>query len=97
MEFRDARAQADAAVKLARRARKTFAGKDPTIVGAALCELVALHLASHIAPDNPRETDRLREDLLETFIVVVRQLIPVLEQNEILPRLELLRQRKRPN
>jgi hypothetical protein len=91
------RAQAEAAIKLARRARKTFAGKDPTVVGAALGELVALHLAGHIAPDNPEETDRLREVLLETFIRVVRQLIPVLEHSEILPRLEELRQRKRPN
>jgi hypothetical protein len=85
------------AAKLAGRAKKLFAGQGSVVTGAALAELVALHLAGHIVPDDPEETKEIRDGLLKAFIYTVEKLTPVLEQMEILPRLAEMQQRKRPN
>jgi hypothetical protein len=93
----DASLAADRAIKLANQCKRLFAGQGPDVQGAALVELVALHLAGHISPDDPEATEALRAGLLETFVVTVRHLVPIVEASEIRPRLEEMRQRKRPN
>jgi hypothetical protein len=83
--------------KLAKKAKRLFAGKDPDVAGAALIELVALHLAGHYVPDDPEATKAIRVELLLAFVQAVEGLVPVLEAMEILPRLEEMQQRERPN
>jgi hypothetical protein len=93
----EAREIVERAAKLVHRAKRLFAGMGSEVTGAALCELVALHVAGHISPDDPEATEALRKELLEVFIVAVKGLVPILEATEIRPRLEEMRQRKRPN
>ena len=52
-----------------------FAGREPSIVSAVLADCVAIYLAGHVILDHPEETDELREDLLDHFVRLVRQLI----------------------
>jgi hypothetical protein len=97
IEGADAAAIAMRAMKLANKAKRLFAGKSADVTGAALCELVALHLAGHISPDNPEATEELRAMMLEAFVHTVKNLVPIVEASEILPRLKEMQQRKRPN
>jgi len=87
----DAAALADDAMKIAREARALFAGKGSAVTGAALAELVALHLACHRAPDDEKATKQLRDELLRQFVKVVKELIPIMEAGEVLPRLRKAR------
>jgi hypothetical protein len=93
----NASATALQAMRLAHKAKKLFAGKGGDVTGAALCELVALHVAGHIAPDDPEATEELRRMMLEAFVETVQKLVPIVEASEILPRLKEMQQRQRPN
>lgn len=68
---------ADAAVRLAEKARPIFAGQPQEIVAGALADLVALWLAGNVIPGDPKKTERMREELLKDHVKVVRMLIPV--------------------
>ena len=59
-EARDMSTDTEAAMKLAHACYPIFAGATPTIQGAALCELVARHLAGHVAPGDPKATAECR-------------------------------------
>jgi len=85
------------AARLVAKAKKLFAGQGSAVTGAALCELVALHLAGHVCPEDAAETRRMRAELLEAFVRTVERLTPVLEITEILPRLAEMKSRQRPN
>jgi hypothetical protein len=87
----DAKEATSQAVKLANKAKRLFAGKGSAVVGAALCELVALHLACHIVPDNEEETKQMRDTLLDAFVDTVEGLVPILEITEVLPRMRRAR------
>jgi hypothetical protein len=76
------------AMDLAKRCHPIFAGQDPDAVGAALCELVAMHLAGHIVPGEKDQTDLMRQMLLEAHVDTVKNLIPVMEAMHILPKLK---------
>lgn len=57
--------------------RPLLAGQPAELVGAVLADLLAIWLAGHIIPDDPAETNALREALLDFHIRLVRRLIPV--------------------
>jgi hypothetical protein len=64
--------------------RPLFAGREPSVIGAALADLLATLLASHVYFDDTKqisrvETDELREALLTEHIKAVRTLVPVNE------------------
>jgi hypothetical protein len=66
--------------------RPILAGNPPQIVGAALADLLAIFLASHIVPGRAEATDRIRKELLATHLDTVRALIPVNEAAIMLGR-----------
>ena len=76
------------ALRVAAECYPILAGEPAPIQGAALCELVARHIAGHVIPNNPAETQRLRRDLLAAFIQTVEQLIPVTDKELIQPELK---------
>ena len=82
------REQTKKAVRLARRCYPILAGVEPEIQGAALCDLVARHLAGHVAIGDEEATRALREAMLEVFIVAVRQVIPIVDAADIQPELK---------
>jgi hypothetical protein len=84
----NARQQARAADKLAKRCYPIFAGQEPAIQGAALCDLVARHLAGHVAIGDAEATAAMRELMLEAFINTVKQLVPIVDASEIQPKLK---------
>ena len=79
---------ARAAAKLARRCYPIFKGQHPEIQGAALVDLVARHLAGHVAVGDEAATAAMREMMLEAFITAVRQIIPIVDKEDIQPELK---------
>ena len=77
--------QARAAGKLAKRCYPIFKGQDPDIQGAALVDLVARHLAGHVAVGDEEATAAMRERLLAALIDAVRQLVPIVDAQNIEP------------
>lgn len=65
------------AEQLVERAKPIFAGQPFEIIGAALADLVAIWLASHVYRDMPGTTDAMREGLLADLVDTVRKLVPV--------------------
>jgi hypothetical protein len=84
----DVLAMTKEASRLAGKMARSLSGRDPTVQGAALCELVATHLASHVCPGDQRSTDALREVMLEAFIKTVRDLVPIMYAARVAPQLE---------
>lgn len=84
----DAQGQTRQAVRLARKAARHFAGVEPTVQGAALCEMVATHLAGHGIRGDAVATHELRMNLLEAFIKTVLELVPALDAEVIQPELK---------
>jgi hypothetical protein len=76
------------AMKLAKKAHHFFAGVPPIVQGAALCELVATHLAGHVVLGDPAATAELRAALLAAFIDTVQQLVPVVDGEIIQPEIK---------
>lgn len=74
--------------ELARECHAVFARQNPEAVGAALCELVALHLAGHFVPGDAVDTALMREMLLEAHIETVRKLVPIMEAMHTVPLLK---------
>lgn len=63
--------------ELVERARPIFAGQPPEVVGAALADLTAIWLASHVVEGSWTETDALRGDLMLMQVRAVRRLTAV--------------------
>lgn len=82
----DTKAQEEAVDRLFQRARRIFAGKPPDITGAVLAELVALWIASHVT-DEKAWTNEVRDRLLQVHVDIVRDLIPVMFEHAIKPKL----------
>jgi hypothetical protein len=76
------------AAALAKRCYPLFAGQGPDVQGAALAELVALHIACHVVQGDEVQTAQMREVMLELFVGTVKKLVPVLEALEVTPRLK---------
>ena len=79
---------ARAAEKLARRCSPMFKGQHPDVQSAALVDLVARHLAGHVALGDELATAVLREMMFEAFITAVRQIIPILDKEQVQPELK---------
>jgi hypothetical protein len=79
--------EARAAAKLAKRCYPIFAGQEAEIQGAALVDLVARHLAGHVAVGDEEATAAMRKMLLEAFIIAVKQLVPIVDAADIQPEL----------
>jgi hypothetical protein len=62
-------------------------GHEPTLVGAVLGDLTAMLIAGHFVAESKVETDKLREELLQRHIQLVRELIPINEK-QILENLQ---------
>jgi hypothetical protein len=73
---------------LAKRCYPIFAGQDPTLVAAALAELLALLLAGHFDPGDPEGTQAIRDELLALHIETVKKLVPVMEAMRTRPKLK---------
>lgn len=67
------------ASELAKACHPILAGQGGEVQGAALAELVALHLAGHIIPGAEAETAEMREAMLELFVETVKSLLPIME------------------
>lgn len=78
----------DEALRVAGLCYPILAGEPSIIQGAALCELVARHVAGHVIPGDKEETAKLRAFLLETFIETVEQLIPITDEFVIQPEIK---------
>jgi hemerythrin len=64
-------------MELVERVRPLFAGQDPAVVGAALADLTAIWLASHVVRGDPKETDALRGRLMLAHMQAVRALTAI--------------------
>jgi hypothetical protein len=65
--------------QIVRRIKPILAHNPPDIVGAALADLLAIWLASHIVIDDLGETAAMRDRLIESHVAMVRELIPINE------------------
>jgi hypothetical protein len=81
------REQTKAAMKIARKCYPLFKGAPPEIQVEALADLVARHLARHVAVGDAEATAAVREMLLEALIDAVRQLVPIVDAADIQPEL----------
>jgi hypothetical protein len=61
--------------------RPLFVGRRPEIVGAVLADLLAMLLAGHVVPGDPKATAALREELLQVHLQQMRPLIPLNEKH----------------
>jgi len=52
-------------------------GRDPTLIGAVLADLLSLWLGGHIDLDSKNGTHRIRAELLRIHIRTVEQMIPL--------------------
>jgi hypothetical protein len=75
------------ALSVAEQCYPILAGHGPTIQGAALCELVARHLAGHVVLGDAAATAEMRRNLLAAFIQTVEALVPVVDESVIQPEL----------
>jgi hypothetical protein len=75
------------AEKVARACFPLLAHHGAEVQGAALGELVALHIAGHIILGDQAKTERMRAMVLEEFVRLVKDLVPLVEAGHILPRL----------
>jgi hypothetical protein len=66
------------AMELIEKIKPILKGNSPAITSAVLADLLALFLAGHQDPDGEGpHMDRLREEILERWIALVRDLIPI--------------------
>ena len=79
------REQTKAAMKIARKCYPLFEGAPPEIQGAALADLVARHLAGHVAVGDEDATAAMRAMLLAALIDAVKQLVPIVDAQNIEP------------
>jgi hypothetical protein len=70
------------AIDLAKSIHPLLADHPAPVVGAALADLLSLLIAGHIVDGNPRETQRVRDRVLDEHIRAVKRLVPL--QDEML-------------
>lgn len=62
---------------IVRRIHRLLAGQPAQLQSGVLADLLAIWLAGHIVLGDPAETDRLRKELLDEHLRMVRELLPV--------------------
>jgi hypothetical protein len=80
--------QAAEVLALVREIRPLLAGKDPSVQGAVLADLLAMWLAGHVHLGDPEATKRARELMLEMHIVGVKALIDINYQITVEPQIK---------
>jgi hypothetical protein len=75
------------ALRLAEQCYPILVGEPAVIQGAALCELVARHVAGHVILNDREATAKLRIGILAAFIEAVENLIPVTDEQVIQPEI----------
>jgi hypothetical protein len=63
--------------ELVERALPLFAGQDPAVIGAALADLTAIWLASHVVRGDKAGADSLRAEILLEHVEAVRRLTAI--------------------
>jgi hypothetical protein len=79
--------EADEVVALVAAARPLLMGKPKEVQGAALADLLAIWLASHVVRGDPAATKRWRAAILKLHLKAVRQLVPINYQALVEPQL----------
>jgi len=69
--------EAREAMELAKAISPMLAGRSPEVQGAALADLLAMWLAGHVTPGDPRATRKARKYRLKMHLVAVEQLIDI--------------------
>jgi hypothetical protein len=67
------------AVELAQSIHPMLAGQPAPIIAAALADLVSLMIAGHYVDGSAVQTRKLREELLDEHVKVVKRMIPLQE------------------
>jgi hypothetical protein len=65
------------AMRLAGKLARQLKGKGSKVQGAALADLTAIWLASHVVPGDPAGTERLRANMLAEQIAAIAKLTKV--------------------
>ena len=76
------------AMRVAEQCYPILAGEPSFVQGAALGELVARHIAGHVIPNDPVKTGVMRAEMLDMFMDLVEQLIPLADEHVIQPELK---------
>jgi hypothetical protein len=84
---RDADEMTERAEAVARACFPLLARHGSEVQGAALGELVAIHIAGHVVPGDPEQTEAYRAKLLEEFFKLVKDLVPIVYEQHIMPRM----------
>lgn len=79
---------AEEVLRVAEQCCPILAGEPSMVQGAALCELVARHIAGHVIVGNPAETAAVRRSILAAFVETVEQLIVIADEDVIQPELK---------
>jgi hypothetical protein len=87
-EANDAERDADEAMTLVKKIRPLLAGKDPSVQGAVLADLLAMYLAGHVIRGDPEGTKSFREQALEVHIVGVKALIDINYKTSVEPQIK---------
>lgn len=66
---------ADKVRELCERIRPILAGNGPEVIGATLCDLLAVLLAGYAVSDSVEETHKLREEILTHHIECLWELV----------------------
>jgi hypothetical protein len=80
--------QAAEVLALVREIRSLLAGRDASVQGAVLADLLAMWLAGHVHLGDPEATKRARELMLEAHIVGVKALIDINYQMTVEPQIK---------
>jgi hypothetical protein len=84
----DAKQAADEAMALVQKIRPLLAGKDQSVQGAVLADLLAMYLAGHVIRGDPEGTKSFREQALEMHIVGVRTLVDINYKISVEPQIK---------
>lgn len=84
----DAKRDAAEGMALVKKIRPLLAGKDPSVQGAVLADLLAAWLAGHVQLGDPEQTKRIRELMLEAHIVGVKALIDINYKMTVEPQIK---------
>jgi hypothetical protein len=80
--------QAAEAMELVAAIGPLLAGKDASVQGAVIADLLAAWLAGHVQLGNPKQTKKIREQMLKMHIIHVRALIDINYKMTVEPQIK---------
>jgi hypothetical protein len=84
----EAKQAADEAMALVKAIRPLLAGRDQSVQGAVLADLLAMYLAGHVIRGDPEGTKSFREQALEVHLVGVKALIDLNYKISVEPQIK---------